>query len=670
MKPQLQRLALGFAFTFNTACEVATPTREAGVPKPTDGRSTIDIGERPVPTSDLPLLPDREPFDEPHVEADLGSGADVVGDNRGDASLAPADVLRFDAAMDVGTIDCSDISNLLDRQCETRAYASEFATLRANTDGWLDPSNTTVRGNHQVASAAELRALVQRGLLPGDVVEVSDGVWRDETVTIRANGTRERPIVVRARNRGEVRLTAGSVLDLRGAYIVVEGFAFRDGFSRPGDAGVQPTVALRIGNDGEPCTHCTVANVSFDGYSLSNPYPARLTDGSVPPSPSSIWVTMVGQWNRITQCEFINKIDVGNTIQTRGLARYPADYHLIDRNRFVGRPRCIDSARNPINGCETIALYSLQRGEDIVRPDGSVEGTRYWGDSYSYIRGNYFDQQNGEWELMTLKASKIAVMGNTFQRSGHTVTLRTSNSSVVEGNVFTSSAGEPGGGVRIIGRRHAIVHNVFQALDGRSADGTAVSDVFPVIVYDGDPGTTRYLSYPEGYQYWPVSETIVGFNLFAYNHRNLQTGGGYVAGRAIVAPENSVFAYNLLYYGTITNQSSSLTLRSMSMAFHNNTIAYANNVPDVGFARRNEPDLIEYDSMRLVYRPSPASRIVGLGAVDRRAYADAYAQIRTDVAARNDILRRLEFVTQPQGTPIAIRRLGWGDVGPVAYRVP
>jgi nitrous oxidase accessory protein NosD len=81
---------------------------------------------------------------------------------------------------------------------------------------------------HLVSSAADV-ARVSAEAKPGDVLVMSVGEWKDQTIAFRGNGTAEKPITLRAQTAGKVILIGKSSVTIEGEHLVVSGLFLRDG---------------------------------------------------------------------------------------------------------------------------------------------------------------------------------------------------------------------------------------------------------------------------------------------------------------------------------------------------------------------------------------------------------------------------------------------------------
>src|SRR5687768_17025730 len=87
----------------------------------------------------------------------------------------------------------------------------------------IGPATPPVR-TVSVATAAQLRDALAAAL-PGDHIVVARGEY-EGAFDIRASGTPERPIVVRSAAPRQAAFVGQTQLDVRAAWIVIEGFRF------------------------------------------------------------------------------------------------------------------------------------------------------------------------------------------------------------------------------------------------------------------------------------------------------------------------------------------------------------------------------------------------------------------------------------------------------------
>ncbi|SVE40782.1 uncharacterized protein METZ01_LOCUS493636, partial [marine metagenome] len=79
-----------------------------------------------------------------------------------------------------------------------------------------------------VGSSTEIKSVLS-DLKPGDVVVMKSGRWHDQKIRFTANGTAQKPILLKAQKAGQTRLTGKSRLHIYGTYLVVDGLLFTEG---------------------------------------------------------------------------------------------------------------------------------------------------------------------------------------------------------------------------------------------------------------------------------------------------------------------------------------------------------------------------------------------------------------------------------------------------------
>jgi len=104
-----------------------------------------------------------------------------------------------------------------------------------------------------VADQAAFRA-ARKHLQPGDALVLSEGLWADADLEFKAEGTKDRPITVKAAVPGRTIFTGNSRLQISGRHIIVEGFWFQEPAQTTGEV-----IELRTDSD-ELAYNCAVRN--------------------------------------------------------------------------------------------------------------------------------------------------------------------------------------------------------------------------------------------------------------------------------------------------------------------------------------------------------------------------------------------------------------------------
>ena len=154
---------------------------------------------------------------------------------------------------------------------------------------------------HHAEEIARLAAAAK----PGDLIAVADGEWHDQALKIRANGTAERPITVRATTLGKIVLSGESSLEIDGEHVIVSGLVFQDG------TGEGAAISIK----GQHCqvTECAVLGGRY-----------------------KFFVHLFGRENRVDHCYLADKTSEGPTVQVE--APGEPNGHRIDHNHFGPRP--------------------------------------------------------------------------------------------------------------------------------------------------------------------------------------------------------------------------------------------------------------------------------------------------------------------------------------------
>ncbi len=325
---------------------------------------------------------------------------------------------------------------------------------------------------------------------PGDTILLRDGSWRDADVVFEANGAADRPITLRAQTPGQVILSGRSRLRIAGSHLVVAGLRF-EGASSPGDL-----IAFR--RDSKTfANHCRLTDcavIRCDG-------PDR--------DASTRWVSLYGRENRVDHCRIEGKTGLGTTLVVWLVSGQPAG-HRIDHNHFSRRP--------PLgqNGGETIRV-----GDSTT----SMTAARV------VVESNYFEECDGEAEIISNKSCENIYRNNTFVRCSGALTLRHGNDCTVDGNVFLGEKARGTGGVRVIGEGHRVVNNHFAQLEG--TDGRAALSIMSGIPNSPLSG------------YFPVRNAVIAHNTFVDCRETLVVGFGS-GSKTTVVPEDCEITDNLL----------------------------------------------------------------------------------------------------------------------------
>ncbi len=328
---------------------------------------------------------------------------------------------------------------------------------------------------------------------PGDIIILQNGIWNDVKIKLNCVGTEKEPIFFKAETSGKVIITGKSCLKIGGAYLIVDGLNFSDGYSPDN------TIIDFKKDKNTIANYCRVTNCLIDDFNK----PKRMSE--------DYWVSLLGKHNRIDHCTFRNKKNLGVLMAVILEDEKSRDnFHSIDHNYFDGRPSLGSNA-----------------GE-IIRVGVSQHCTF---NSNTIIENNYFRNCDGETEIISLKSCENIIRNNVFKECQGCITLRHGNNNTVFNNIFLGNGKEGTGGVRIINEGNWVINNLFYECVG-------VSFRSPLAIMNGVPNSpaNRYL---------PVKDAVIFGNSFI-NCTPFSLCEGSDKERSQV-PQNVLIANNIFY---------------------------------------------------------------------------------------------------------------------------
>lgn len=290
----------------------------------------------------------------------------------------------------------------------------------------------------------------------GDTIVMKNGTWNNQVISLRADGTIDKPIVLMAETSGKVILNGSSKLAFSGKFIIINGLYFKDGTLSGSDV-----IAYRTSSS-SLAENCRVSNCAIENYNPAN----NTVD--------SKWVSMYGKNNQVDHCSFINKTNSG-TLLVVWLTSGTVPNHIISDNYFGYRNANLDSNGNELNGQEIIRIGD----SSTSMQEAAVQ-----------VTGNFFERCNGEIEVISNKSGNNYYSNNIFLECKGMLTLRHGNGCTVDGNYFIGNGVSNTGGVRIIGENHKVYNNYFENLTGtnyrsaicmvRGKENSALNEYFQV----------------------------------------------------------------------------------------------------------------------------------------------------------------------------------------------
>jgi poly(beta-D-mannuronate) lyase len=332
-------------------------------------------------------------------------------------------------------------------------------------------------------------------LVAGDTIVLANGVWNNAELVFKGTGQKDNLIYLTVETPGKVTLEGASCLRMSGQWLHVSGLVFRNGRT-PRNVVVEFRTSSKDYAYNSVLSECVI-----DKYNQS------VKDSS------DQWIGIYGKKNTVEYCYFSGKSNEGTT-----LVVWPNDSnsiengHLIYRNYFGPRPRLGS------NGGETIRI-----------------GTSHvcMNSSRTIVDGNYFEQCNGETEIISNKSCDNIFVNNTFFESEGSLVMRHGDRGIVSGNWFIGNGKINTGGVRVINEGHQIYNNFFYKLRGddfRSA--LAIMNAIPDSPLNG---------------YMPVKNVVIANNTYYDCSTPWAFGIGLGERNRIVKPESTLVLNNLVY---------------------------------------------------------------------------------------------------------------------------
>lgn len=266
----------------------------------------------------------------------------------------------------------------------------------------------------RVASAEEFAGVKPA---PGDVIVWAAGRHADVVMRLKAAGSEQAPITLRAEKPGGAVFTGASQLEARGAWLVIEGLTFEG-----------TTVDPIILRDAKNCrvTACSVRSCNPEGKRIH-------------------WLRIGGKAsadNRVDHCSFEDKRGDGVVLVVDGDEGRIATGTRIDHNVFRG------------------IIKAVRNGMEAVRVGDSSFQTL---DAKTLVEDNRFEDCRGDAEVISNKSC-----GNIFRRNvftgcdGGAIVLRHGDRCVVEENRIEGQGRPKSGGIRIHGTGHIVRGNVIE----------------------------------------------------------------------------------------------------------------------------------------------------------------------------------------------------------------
>ncbi len=280
----------------------------------------------------------------------------------------------------------------------------------------LTLTTAALAADWRVSSGAEFAAAAER-VKAGDTIVWAAGRHADVVMRLRGRGEESAPLTVRAETTGGAIFTGASQLEVRGAWVVIEGLTFEN-----------TTIDPILLKDAQHCrvTACTIRACSAEG--------ARLHYLRIGGRTSTA--------NRVDHCTFDDKRTDGVMLIIDGDDGVLSTGTRIDHNLFRGIAKAVR------NGMEAIRVGDSSFQEQEAR---------------TLVEENRFEACRGDAEVISNKSTGNTYRGNIFVGcDGGAIVLRHGDRCVVEGNRIDGEGRAKSGGIRLHGRGHVVKGNVIE----------------------------------------------------------------------------------------------------------------------------------------------------------------------------------------------------------------
>ena len=339
----------------------------------------------------------------------------------------------------------------------------------------------------------------------GDNLILKNGTYEDINIVLYGEGTKEKPITLKAETAGKVFIEGASDLRIGGTYLHVEGLHFRNGYAPAG-------AIIAFGIDWE--------RVAFNSK-VTNSVIEEFTQPDR--EQKDVWVLFLGQHNELSNNYIAGKSNGGPTVMVNLKGnQHINNYHQIVNNHFGPRPR---------KGGPSAETMQIGDSSTSMTP------------SYTNVENNFFDRCNGEVEIISSKSNFNRFKNNVFYKSEGSLVLRHGNYATVDGNVFIGDGeSEFYGGIRVINTGHWITNNYFYKLKGEKFRA-------PLAVMNGIPKSPLN-------RYNQVTDAVVAYNSWVESPTPWYFGVGSNVDQSDVLPKSeirsarpirTILANNLIY---------------------------------------------------------------------------------------------------------------------------
>ncbi|NOU59724.1 chondroitinase-B domain-containing protein [Marinifilum caeruleilacunae] len=354
--------------------------------------------------------------------------------------------------------------------------------------GFILTSCAETSSEVKVKDMTELASAIDNAQ-PGDVIVMSNGVWKNAEIEFVANGLANNPIVLKAETAGEVSIEGQSYLKIAGQFLEVRDLYFKNGYTPINSV-------IQFKKDKKNAAYdCKVINCVIENFT------------QLDRTKKDHWVEFWGQRNELRSCYIAGKSNNGPTVRAELKGNQHANcYHVIADNYFGPRPR-----------------RGGPRGETMQLGDSYTSMVP----SYIQVKNNLFYECNGEVEIISSKTNYNSFSNNVFYKCEGSLVLRHGNYASIDSNWFIGDDNSNNiGGIRVINTGHWITNNYFYNLKGKEFRS-------PLAVMNGIPKSPQN-------RYNQVTDVVVAHNTWMNCETPLQFSVGSNVDKIDVLPKSEI----------------------------------------------------------------------------------------------------------------------------------
>ncbi|WP_430817518.1 chondroitinase-B domain-containing protein [Carboxylicivirga sp. RSCT41] len=298
---------------------------------------------------------------------------------------------------------------------------------------WILTCTSGMAQTIEVNNTRELELKI-REAQPGTTFSLSRGEYKDIQLIVEQSGTEENPVVIKAKQPGQVVFCGDVKVELKGDHITLSGIYFRDGARDAKEWRSHGPGLVAIYGSYNRVTQC--AFHCFDTANSAYVTTSVREDGTFP---THCRIDHCSFTEKITFDQVINLNNTAKADKTPGAKAAGPMYHRID-HCFFANPK---------------------------KPGNAGGGIRigYWrkDDGRCLVDSNLFMRQDSEPEIITSKSRENVYYANTFLNCRGTLNFRHGDKQVAINNFFIGDDTKyEYGGMFVWGSEHLIAANYFE----------------------------------------------------------------------------------------------------------------------------------------------------------------------------------------------------------------